>query len=1309
MQLRKIVQWTLTVTVALIAVVGIGGYLFLKSNSFQHYALYKIVETTEKATGGKTTIRALDFNPSTLTAHLYNITVRGTEPSGQPPLLQIDKLTVGLKIQSALRRQVNLKELIVEHPAVNVRVDGAGHSNFPVAPPSQSSSHSSVFDLGVRHAQIIGGEVSYNDRKTPLDADLYNFGADVHFDILATRYNGSISYENGHVRYGPFAPLGHSFQAKFGATTSQLSIESATIRVGKSVATVRASVSNYAEPAVAGDYDVRIDTRDFAAMAPAYKPSGEVALVGQIHYRNLPRQSVLRSVAIDGQIASEALSSATPSGRVAVSKLKGSYQLANGTLQANSIEFDSLGGRVKANLNVRDLDGIPSGRLQASLHNVSLHSAQQTFRPQLKQVAVSGSLNGTADVAWTGSVSNVHVRSDLFMRAAAKNGDYQSAARPTGDQIPVDGVIHATYDGSRSVLTLRQSSLRIPSATIMANGEVSNHSKLNVQANASDLHQLESLASIFHNSNSALPPVSGSATMNATIGGTLTKPTIAAQFSAQNLSIEGSEWRSAQVSLVAGPSQVVVTDGALVSAQRGRASFNATIALNDWGYVPANSVKAHLLVQQMSVARLERLANLEYPISGDLDADISVNGSQLDPQGSGKLQVANAHAYGESLQTFAAQFHTDHASILSSVQVVLPAGSAHADLSYTPKTKAYTVRLSAPALVLQKLHSVQEKNLALTGTVTATVNGEGTVDDPQLSAALQLPQLAMHEKSISNISAELRVANHKADLILNSKVVESSVRARASVNLTGDYYADASLDTTSVPLDVLMATYLPSVPQGFQGQTEFHATLKGPLKDRTQIEAHLTIPTLSATYQSLQIGIASPIRADYAHSVLTLQPAEIRGTGTSLRVQGRVPFAGNTPPSLTAEGSIDAHILRIVSPDARSSGTVSFDIRASGTAQAPSVNGQMRLQDVALIYPGSPVALEKLNGVFDLGQQRVQITQLTGQVNGGDISAGGSIAYRPSLQFDVALQGKSIRLRYPDGTRTSLDGSLAFTGNKESSTLTGRVLIGSLSFTPDFDLATFADQFSANTATPAQPGFADHVNLAIGVQSKDNLSAYSSQVSLEGSVNLRVGGTAANPVITGRTDLTSGELFYRNVRYQLQRGIIAFNDPNQTNPVLNVSVSTIVEQYNLTLNLRGPFDKLTTSYESDPPLPTADIINLIARGKTTRESAASSQSTDSMIASQAASQFTGSVQKLAGISSLQIDPLIGGNNQNPSARIAIQQRVTRNFLFTFSTDVSQPGSEVVQGEYQISKRWSVSASRDQVGGVSVNGRLHTRF
>jgi translocation and assembly module TamB len=506
----------------------------------------------------------------------------------------------------------------------------------------------------------------------------------------------------------------------------------------------------------------------------------------------------------------------------------------------------------------------------------------------------------------------------------------------------------------------------------------------------------------------------------------------------------------------------------------------------------------------------------------------------------------------------------------------------------------------------------------------------------------------------------------------------------------------------------LLATYAPGVPEGFQGQTELHATLRGPLKDQSQLEAHLTIPVLQASYQSLQIGIASPIHADYANSVITLQPAEIRGTGTSLLLQGRIPIDPTSSATLSAKGSVDIRILKMVAPEVQSSGTLALDLHTSGSASTPTIQGQLQLKDVALTTADAPVGVEQLNGTLDITNDRVQVSQMTGRVGGGQVSVGGSITYKPAVQFNLALQGKAVRIRYPEGLRSLLDANLSFTGTTEASTLNGRVLIDSLSFTPDFDLAKFGDQFSTGNNL-SQPGFADTVKLAIGVQSQENLNATSSQISIAGRADLQVGGTAANPVITGRTTLTSGELFYRNVRYQLQTGVITFDDPNETHPVLNVSVTTTVEQYNLTLNLRGPLDKLTTSYSSDPPLASADVINLVARGKTTQESNAASQSTDSMIAAQAASEVSGSVQKLAGISSLQIDPTIGGNNQNPSARVAIQQRVTKNLLFTFSTDVSQPGSEMVQGEYQINKRWSVSMARDQLGGVSVDGKYHTRF
>lgn len=148
---------------------------------------------------------------------------------------------------------------------------------------------------------------------------------------------------------------------------------------------------------------------------------------------------------------------------------------------------------------------------------------------------------------------------------------------------------------------------------------------------------------------------------------------------------------------------------------------------------------------------------------------------------------------------------------------------------------------------------------------------------------------------------------------------------------------------------------------------------------------------------------------------------------------------------------------------------------------------------------------------------------------------------------------------------------------------------------------------------------------------------------------------------------------------------------DQTRRVMNMSVTTTIEQYNLTLTL--PLDKLTTSYASDPPLAQTDIINLVARGKTTQESAASSQSTDSMIASQVARQLSSSVQKLGGISSLQIDPIVGAEqSESLGAR-----------------GDSAAGKRDRGGGCPIDKRWSVRVERDQLGGVSVDGRYHKRF
>jgi translocation and assembly module TamB len=159
--------------------------------------------------------------------------------------------------------------------------------------------------------------------------------------------------------------------------------------------------------------------------------------------------------------------------------------------------------------------------------------------------------------------------------------------------------------------------------------------------------------------------------------------------------------------------------------------------------------------------------------------------------------------------------------------------------------------------------------------------------------------------------------------------------------------------------------------------------------------------------------------------------------------------------------------------------------------------------------------------------------------------------------------------------------------------------------------------------------------------------------------------------------------------------------------VLNISLKTTIQQYDVYLRFNGPVNQLRTNYSSDPALPSADIINLLAFGNTTEANTANAatptnQAAEGLVASQVSSQVTDRISKIAGISQLSINPVLaGGTNQGPAgANITVQQRVTGNLFVTFTSNVATTQSQTVQGQYQVSPRVALSVTRDQNGGFA---------
>lgn len=1305
MKWKRILGWTAAVIAALIVIVVVGGYFVLRSSSFHRWALAKVIEKTDQATGGRAQAQSLEINPGHLTATLRGFVLHGKESPRQKPLLSVDELTVGVNGKSLLHGHLGLSELDIRHPVAHLYVDATGGSNFPTPQTQkQSDSSFSLFKTTIDHALLSNGEIFYNNSKSQLQADVYDLSGQTDFNSLLTRYRGNIGYDHGQITYADYPPLNSGLQIHFTATPSTFSLAPLQVNVGNSHFLLRADLTNYGDPQVNGSYQIFLHTQDFSNMiAVDTKASGDINVSGAIHYHNIPNQPALDAVSLNGQVDGPSLYFENEQAALNLRALRGGFQLQNGNLQINGVAVNVLDGEIRADFAISNLGATPKAQFKAVFRNLSLQAAKASLRaPAARQVPVIGSINGTLDGGWAGSVKNILLHSDTTL-----HGEIRSSHE--AQMVPVNGSIHAIYNGQQGTLRLHDTRIATPGTFLTANGTVSQRSQLSLQAGTDNLRGLGLLASALSKSGESPIPkaISGSATLNATVQGSIKQPRLNAQVAAHNLVVRGTEWQSLQLTAQADSSHISIQNGSLINAHQGTASFSGQVGLHQWSLTPSSPLHANSVIKNISIAQLEDLAGKSFPLEGNLNADLSLNGSEMEPVGHGSLRIVKGRIQNEPLNNFILQFNAAQGVVHSTLNAAIPAGAVTVQAAFTPKTKAYEFHMNAPGVVLGHLAVVQDKNLPLIGTLQATANGKGTLENPQLTASLQIPELQFQKTKAGAVQLQLQVASHKADLSIHSDVAQASLQAKATVNLSDNYETVASLDTTSIPLAPLFATYVTALPAEFQGSTEVHATIKGPLKNPFAMEAHLTIPSFQASYHELQVANAGPIQVNYANAVAVLERGELRGTNTDLHFSGTIPVHQMQALTVKTTGNVNLKLLQMFDPSVTSSGNLTLDLQAGG--EGHGLQGKIQLKNAAFSTETAPITLEKLNATLDVKPDRVRIADFSGQVGGGTISATGFITYRPQMQFNVSMQAKSIRIRYPEGLRTVLDSSLNFTGTTQAASLNGRVLIDSISFTPDFDLASFAGQLSGNSLPAPSQGFTNRIKLGISLQTAGQFRASSSQISLEGDANLQVIGTASNPVIVGRTDLTSGEVFFMKKRYELQRGIINFVNPNRTEPVVNVLIAVTVEQYNLSITLVGPVDRLRTEYVSDPPLPPVDIINLIARGQTTEESTPGNFGANSILASGIASELSSSIGKLAGFSSIQIDPLLSDNGRDPSARIAIQQRVSKNLLFTFSTDVTQPQSEIIQGEYQVNRRWSVSASRDESGGVAVDARYHTNF
>src|SRR5437016_1821595 len=147
MSWQRKLGWAAIILVSFLVVIGLAGILVLRSTGFHKWVLAKMKQTASESIGGRVEIQSYTFSFPTLTANAYGITVHGTETQSAKPLLQADQLQITLKIVSLRYKRVDLKEIILRHPVVNLLARKDGTLNLPHALNARFTANPSQFNL----------------------------------------------------------------------------------------------------------------------------------------------------------------------------------------------------------------------------------------------------------------------------------------------------------------------------------------------------------------------------------------------------------------------------------------------------------------------------------------------------------------------------------------------------------------------------------------------------------------------------------------------------------------------------------------------------------------------------------------------------------------------------------------------------------------------------------------------------------------------------------------------------------------------------------------------------------------------------------------------------------------------------------------------------------------------------------------------------------------------------------------------------------------------------------------------------------
>ncbi len=807
-------------------------------------------------------------------------------------------------------------------------------------------------------------------------------------------------------------------------------------------------------------------------------------------------------------------------------------------------------------------------------------------------------------------------------------------------------------------------------------------------------------------------------------------------FAGRKLTIDGQTYGDLDVSARTTGQTVAWNLNSTFAASTIRAN-GSTQLIKDYPTTADASI-ANLAVEQVLAAA----KRTDIPARGVLGGTVHVTGTLSDPRGDANLEITRATVYDEPIDRIRlrASYLPDNINVQ---QLQISADGAVAELSGrydhpvgNLQAGNATFHVETGRIDVSKVHYLQSQRPGLAGTLQLSANGSGAIH----LDATHPDSILLHDLTANAAATGLRVqgenfgdlkltantsTGNKVDFALDSNLADASIHGRGSAELTAAYPVNAQLTFNNLLYSRISRLTGPASTEKGQveGAADGQITVTGSLLHTDQLVANLqlsrvniTAKATAANRQPVAISNQGPVKATIDHGSVQIQNAHLAGSGVDVQIAGHASLQPSTLAfTVNAKGNLG--ILPDFDSDIYSSGDVSLVATIHGTMQDPLVNGQVTLHDATLSYAGLPNGISNANGVIALNGRSASIENVTAESGGGKLTLSGFAQYGDPMRFGIHLRATRVRVRVQSGVSVVGGADVQLTGTSRSSVISGSVVIGGITYNPQTDIASILSRAEPSVQSQAAPSpILENMRLDVHVRTTSGLAVQADIAQgISANADLRVQGTADRPGVLGRVTISEGKIVFLGSSFDVSSGTIAFYNPLRVDPILDVSLQTQTQGIDVILRVTGPLYNMKLSYTSNPPLQFQEIVGLLATGKTPTsdptllanqpqvpQSSLQQMGESAVLGQAVASPVAGRLQRVFGVSQLKIDPAFQGGTSIPTARLTLQQRISSNLTFTYTSALDDPNGEIVKVEWAFDPKWSAVATRDQNGIFSIN-------